>query len=231
MPPRRAPQQGRVGDQRALDLLFRDTLLCVTGPHRIAALSARICDCKHTLRCRSRAGTTLELRCCAAGCLRTYAHCCHKALLYCSASYLHATDARKASTLPPAPRPAPAVTSRPRPLIADTVLTRLDGRADSSVSFLVSFGEGRFRPLISRSLPCSILFKFSRGSISLSVSNQPAGRGPGYRSVLDGGEPRFPEAHDAPRGLPCGLEASILCYFRVLGFLVVLNCEAILVDP
>ena len=73
----------------------------------IAALSARISDCKHTLRCRARAGTTHELRCCSAGCV------CTTATRHCR-TVLHATNARKASALPSGPRPNPAVTARPR---------------------------------------------------------------------------------------------------------------------
>ena len=95
-------------------IFFSGTLLCETAPHRIAALSARISDCKHTLLCRGRAGTTHEPRSCSAGCVCTTAT--HKALLYCPASYLHATNAHTPSTLQPGPRPAPAVTSRPRAL-------------------------------------------------------------------------------------------------------------------
>ena len=41
---------------------------------------------------------------------------------------------------------------------------------------------------------------------------------PGRRRPESPAPPKL--AQDAPRGLPCGLEASILCYFRVLGFLV-----------
>ena len=133
VPARRAPQQGRVGEQR--DLLFISGTSCRVrqariashriashriashriashriASHRIAsiaALAARISDCKHTLRCRARAGTTHELRCCSAGCV------CTTATRHCR-TVLHATNARKASALPSGPRPNPAVTARPR---------------------------------------------------------------------------------------------------------------------
>ena len=144
MPPRRAPQHGRVGDRQE-DLLFRDTLLCETGPHRIAALSDRISDCKHTLFCRGRAGTTHELRYCSAGCV-----CTTTATKHCH-TVLQAVCTPRTPTHQAHYSPDPALSRQSLPdhahCRASTCPSRLTGRADSNSCFLVSSGWGLRPPL------------------------------------------------------------------------------------